>query len=194
MATQKGIVKKVELQHFSRPRRGGIIAAHLSKDDSLIGVDITDGEKEIILATAQGMAIRFREADVRPLGRTARGVRGIRLKQQDKLVAMVIAGPSKTLLSITENGFGKRSNISDYRLISRGGKGVINIRTLGRNGLVVDVKTVEDTDNLMFISKEGIAIKTEAKNISTIGRNTQGVTIMKLKEGDKLVAAAKIKA
>lgn len=194
MATKKGVVKKVELIKFSRPRRGGIIATNLDKGDSLIDVLVTDGEREIILATINGMAIRFKESDVRPLSRTARGVRGIRLRKDDEVVAIVIANPKKTLLSVTENGYGKRSRISEYRLIGRGGRGVINIRTKGRNGKVVDVKTVKDTDSLMFISKKGKAIKVKAKNISTISRNTQGVTIMKLEEGDKLVSAAKVKA
>jgi DNA gyrase subunit A len=194
MATKKGVVKKVELQRFSRPRKGGIIATRLDKADALIGVCITDGQREIVMATANGMAIRFKELRVRALGRNTRGVRGIRLGQGDEVVAMVIADPQKTLLSVTENGYGKRSRISEYRLIGRGGKGVINIKTKGRNGRVVDVKTVEDEDDLMFISKNGKAIKVKAKHISTISRNTQGVTIMDLKEGDKLVAAAKVKS
>ncbi len=193
MATRKGIIKKVELQRFSKPRKGGIIAASLDEGDALVGVCVTNGEREIILASALGMAVRFNESDIRTIGRVARGVRGIRLKKDDEVVALVVADPQKTLLSITENGFGKRSNISDYRLINRGGHGVINIKTEGRNGRLVDVKTVEDSDSLMFISKNGIAIKVKAQDISTIGRNTQGVTLMKLEEGDKIVAAARVK-
>jgi DNA gyrase subunit A len=193
MATAKGAVKKTPIQEFSRPRKGGIIALNLEQGDELIGVKLTDGNQQIIMATKEGMAVRFDEADVRPMGRTAKGVRGVRLKKEgDHVVDMVIAKDEDTLLTITESGYGKRTKISEYRLISRGGSGVTNIICSERNGKVVDVKSVSDKDELMLISKNGIGIRVNAKDISVIGRATQGVRVMKLEEGDKVAAVAKI--
>ncbi len=192
LATKKGIIKKTSLDAYSRPRKGGIIAINLDDDDELINAALTDGTKEIIIATKKGMAVRFNEQDARPIGRSARGVKGINLRKEDEVIGMVVADPSKTLLSITENGFGKRSKIEDYRLVRRASIGVINIKTSERNSNVVSIKTVDDDDELMFISKRGIIIRVPVKGISTIGRNTQGVRLMKLKEKDKVVSAAKI--
>ncbi len=191
-ATKKGIIKKTALESYSRPRKGGIIAINLDKDDELINAEITDGNKEIIIATKKGMAVRFKEKDARPIGRSARGVKGINLKKGDEVIGMVIADSTKTLLSITENGYGKRSKIEDYRLVRRGSIGVINIKTIERNGKVVAIKTVDEEDEMMFISKKGIIIRVPVKGISTIGRNTQGVRLMKLKEDDKVVSSAKV--
>jgi DNA gyrase subunit A len=191
MATKKGVVKKTELMAYSNPRRGGIIAITLEAEDELIKVVKTDGNKEIMLATRNGAAVRFKEGDVRPTGRSAKGVRGARLREEDRVVGMVVADDTKTLLTITENGYGKRTNVSEYRLTHRGGVGVRNIICSERNGKVVAVKSVND-DELMFISKHGITIRTPAKGISVIGRATQGMRLMKLGEGDKVVAAAKI--
>lgn len=192
IATKKGVVKKTDLMAYSRPRAGGIRAINLDEGDEVVNVVLTDGTKQIMLATKKGMAVKFHEKDARPIGRTSRGVRGVTLRGDDELIGMVIANDKKTLLSITENGYGKRSRISDYRLINRGGVGVINIQCSERNGNVVSVKSVTDEDQVMFISIHGIIIRTACKGISVIGRNTQGFRLMKLKSGDKTVAAAKI--
>jgi len=192
MCTKKGVIKKTSVENFSHPRKGGIIALGLEEDDSLVNVLLTDGKQQILIATRNGRAVKFHEKDARPMGRTARGVRGIKLQNEDFVAGIVIAEDDKKLLTITENGFGKRTIISDYRLISRGGKGVINIQCSERNGNVAAVKSVNDIDELVFISKKGIIIRTSSSQISCIGRNTQGVRIMRLGVGDKVVAAAKV--
>ena len=192
MATKKGTVKKSLLSLYSRPRRGGIRAIILDPDDHLIEVRLTNGNNEIILATKKGMAVRFNEKDARPLGRTARGVKGVSLRTDDIVVSMVVAEDSKSLLTITANGFGKRTKIPEYRLINRGGKGVINIKCSQRNGDVVDAISVSEGDEIVCISQKGIMMRTSVKGISMIGRNTQGVRIMGLSEGDSVVSAAKI--
>lgn len=194
MGTKKGIVKKTSLMEFSRPRRNGIRAISFDEGDELIGVVLTDGSRQIIMATRNGIAIRFKEEDVRAMGRTARGVKGIDLRKDDRVVGMCVAEDEKTLLTVTEKGYGKRTPIPEYRLISRGGKGVINIKVMDKNGKVVSVKSVVDEDQLMIISRQGIAIRMKAKDISVIGRATQGVRIMKLGEKDKVMAVAKIVA
>lgn len=192
MATKNGTVKKTALMAYSNPRRGGIIAITLEPNDELMKVVKTDGNKEIMLATKNGAAIRFKETDVRAAGRSAKGVRGARLREGDGIIGMVVADNTKTLLTITENGYGKRSKVEEYRLTNRGGVGVRNIICSERNGKVVAVKSVTDENELMFISKSGITIRTSAKGISVIGRATQGMRLMKLGEQDKVVAAAKI--
>ena len=192
MATRKGTVKKTELMAYSNPRRGGIIAITLDPDDELISVVKTDGAGQIMLATKNGLAVRFKETDVRPTGRSAKGVRGATLRDKDEVIGMVVADDTKTLLTITENGYGKRTNVGEYRLTRRGGVGVRNIICSERNGNVVAIKSITDKDEIMFISKGGITIRTPAKGISVIGRATQGMTLMKLEQGDHIVAAAKI--
>jgi DNA gyrase subunit A len=192
MITKNGLIKKTNLDAYSKPRKGGIIAINLTDNDELIEVLLTDGNKQILIATANGMAVKFDEKDARPVGRNSIGVRGIRLKKNDKVIGAVIAPDQMSLLTITENGYGKRTKISDYRLINRGGSGVINIITNERNGNVVAIKAVEDEHDLLFISKNGIAIRTPANGISVIGRNTQGMRLMKLSENDKVVAATRI--
>ena len=192
-ATKKGIVKKTALKAYSRPRQGGIWAINLQNDDDVIGVIKTTGDMKIIIATKEGMAVRFNETDVRPVSRHSQGVKGITLKKDDdEVIGMVIAEPEKTLLTVTENGYGKRTIIANYRLINRGGSGVINIKTSERNGKVATIKSVTDEDELMFISVNGQVIRTSSKFISVIGRNTQGVTLMRLNKGDKVADAAKI--
>jgi DNA gyrase subunit A len=191
MATENGIVKKTSLMEFSRPRKGGIIALTLDYGDKLVGVKLTDGEQQIILASKKGMAVRFREADVRAMGRTARGVIGMRFLK-DKLVGMIVAEEGKNILTITEKGYGKRTAVSEYRLIGRGGKGVTNIRIIEKNGEVVKVMLVDGKEELMLISKFGVAIRIGSEGISQIGRVTQGVKVMRLSEGDEVVAAAKV--
>lgn len=192
MVTKTGIIKKVNLEEFSNPRKAGIIAVNLKEGDELIKAELTDGTKQIILATKNGNALRFEEGKVRAMGRNATGVRGISLKEADEVIGMVVAEDDKTLFTATENGYGKRTKVSDYRLTNRGGLGVRNIICSERNGKVMTVKSVTHDDDLVLVSKNGIIIRTPANGISVIGRNTQGVRVMKLESGDKLVAAAKI--
>ncbi|MBU1703749.1 MAG: DNA gyrase subunit A [Nanoarchaeota archaeon] len=192
MVTKKGTVKKTNLSEFSRPRNSGIIACSLDEGDELINVTLTDGKKDVIIATKLGMAIRFNEDKVRAMGRNAGGVRGITLKGEDDVIDMVVASEDKSLLTVTRNGYGKRTPISEYRETNRGGMGVKNIICSERNGPVRAVKSVGEEDDVMMISKDGICIRTPVSGLSLIGRATQGVTLMKLGEGDELVAAAKI--
>ncbi|HLC66449.1 MAG TPA: DNA gyrase C-terminal beta-propeller domain-containing protein, partial [Candidatus Nanoarchaeia archaeon] len=193
-ASRQGTIKKTALAEYSRPRKGGIVGAGLDEGDTLINAVLTDGNQHIILATKNGMAARFAESDARPMGRPAKGVIGISLRDGDEVVDMVIANEQQTLLTVTEHGYGKRSLVADYRLINRGGVGVINIQCTERNGHVVAVKTVTDLDEIMLISKKGIVMRTAAKDISIIGRNTQGVRLMKLDPGDMVVDCARILA
>ncbi|MBI4153321.1 DNA gyrase subunit A [Candidatus Woesearchaeota archaeon] len=192
MATKNGTVKKTPLEYFSRPRKGGIRAITLMPSDELIGVKRTNGKNQIMLATRYGKAVRFDENDVRAMGRTASGVRGIRLRKDDAVVGMEVADESRSLLTVTDKGYGKRTAIGEYRLISRGGSGVTNIHLTEKNGKVVGVKAVAGEDEVMFISRKGIAIRTPVNGISVIGRATQGVRVMKLEEGDELVAVETI--
>ena len=192
IVTKKGIVKKTSLEAYSRPRQGGIIAVNLRDDDDLVNVLLTDGSNQVLIASKEGQAVKFNEEDARSMGRVSTGVIGIRLKGDDEVVGAVIAHDNKTLLTVTENGYGKRTEISEYRLINRGGSGVINIQCSERNGVVVAIKSVADDDELMFISKIGIIIRTRAHDVSVIGRNTQGARLMRLTEGDRVMAAAKI--
>ncbi|MEK6983076.1 MAG: DNA gyrase subunit A [Nanoarchaeota archaeon] len=191
MATKKGTIKKTGLMEYSNPRRHGIIAITLEQGDELINVELTDGSNQIILATRNGLAVRFEERNVRPTGRSAHGVRGISLRDNDGVIGMVVASDEKTLLCLTENGYGKRTLISEYRLINRGGSGVINIQCSERNGKVVSICSVTENDDIIFISKNGIIIRVPASDISVIGRSTQGVRLMKLEPSDKVVAAVK---
>ena len=194
MATMKGIIKKTRLEEYSRPRQGGIIGITLESEDELENVQLTDQESELILATAAGKAVRFHEEDIRTVGRSGKGVRGIRLKAKDRVIGMVKADPGKFLLTITEKGYGKRTPVSEYRLISRGGSGVIDIVSNERNGAVVAIKCVSDKEEVMVVSQQGSIIRIPISGVGVIGRNTQGVRIMKLEEGDKVVSAALVKA
>ncbi|NQV90865.1 DNA gyrase subunit A, partial [Candidatus Woesearchaeota archaeon] len=192
MATRQGTVKKTELRNFSRPRNGGIRAISLDEDDELIGVNYTTGDHEIILATRLGRANRFKEEDVRSMGRSARGVRGIRLAPNDEVIGMLAADEAKLILTLTQKGFGKKTPVFDYRLCGRGGKGVTNIKITEKNGPVESVKLVDGSEELMLISKHGVGIRVKCKDISTIGRATQGVRVMRMSDNDSLGAAAKI--
>ncbi|MBT4823654.1 DNA gyrase subunit A [Candidatus Woesearchaeota archaeon] len=202
MVTKNGTVKKTSLSAFSKPRQGGIRAINIETDNELVNVLRTDGDKQIIVATSNGQAVKFNEKNVRPMGRASFGVRGIKLKEtkdsegktisKDYVVGGVIADDNKTLLTVTEHGYGKRTTISEYRLINRGGSGVKNIICSERNGGVVAIKSVTNDDEVMLISQKGIIIRTRCNLISTIGRNTQGVRLMRLGAGDKVVATAKI--
>jgi len=193
-ATKKGLIKKTNLAEYGNPRQGGIIAINLNTGDEVIEVLMTDGKQQMLMASACGQAVKFSEKDVRCVGRSSCGVRGIRLAKGDEVIGMIIAKNNESILTITENGYGKRSNLDEYRFISRGGKGVRNIICNERNGKVVDVKAVTGTDEIMVVSQKGIIIRMPVKNINVIGRSTQGVRIMKLESGDKVVSIAKIEA
>jgi DNA gyrase subunit A len=192
LATGKGIVKKTELAAFGNPRAGGIIALSVEADDALIEAVLTSGQDEILLGTRDGMAIHFGEQDVRPMGRAAYGVKGIELGTGDEVVALEVVDASGTVLTVTENGYGKRTPIDEYRVQSRGGKGLINIKTSGRNGRVVGVKFMRGDEGVMLITKNGMIIRLNTADISTIGRNTQGVRLIQLEEADQLVSVARL--
>ena len=191
-ATRKGQIKKTALKAYSNPRKGGIQAVGVGEGDEVVGVAITTGSDEIVLGTRNGQAIRFKETNVRPMGRTAAGVRGVNLRKGDKVVGMVILDPAATLLTLCENGYGKRTHFDEYRIQSRGGYGIINIKTTARNGKVVAVKPIRDSDELMLITSGGMIVRTGADGLRTIGRATQGVRVIGLKPGDKLVAIARV--
>ncbi len=191
-ASAQGQVKKTELSAYSRPRQGGIIAVGLDEGDRLVGVSLCRAGQSIALGTRDGMAIRFDEADVRPMGRGAGGVRGIKLKEGDSVVDMVVCSGAETLLTICENGYGKRTSVDEYRIQGRGGQGLIDIRTSERNGKVVNLLAVTDDDEVMLITKLGQIVRTKAGTISVIGRATQGVRCIGLNEGDELVSVARI--
>ncbi|MFP4568299.1 MAG: DNA gyrase subunit A [Candidatus Woesearchaeota archaeon] len=190
--TKKGIVKKTALTAYSRPRQGGIIGLTIDEDDSLIGVGVTNGSKQILLATKNGMACRFPEGNVRAIGRTGRGVTGIRLNSGDVVVGFIITSHDTNVLSLTNKGFGKQSKVSDYRLINRGGKGVRNIKLTDKTGFVVSVKEVIGSEDVMLVTRNGMIVRTAVNQISTVGRAAQGVRVIKLREGDELINAAKI--
>jgi DNA gyrase subunit A len=191
-ATKKGTIKKTELKAYSRPRATGIKAIILEEGDELVGTKLTDGEREIILGTKNGQAVRFSEKDARPMGRVTHGVRGARLKVEDEVVGMAIVDEESVLLTITENGFGKRSLVSSYRKTKRGAGGVINIKTEGRNGKVVEVRKVEESDELIITTRNGMVIRTPVKDIRVQGRATMGVKIMRIKEDDKVMSLARL--
>ncbi len=191
-ATANGTVKKTALGAYSRPRPSGIIAISLDPDDSLINVALVSDQDEVVLGTRQGMAVRFNQTDVRAMGRAAGGVRGITLKREDIVVDMAIIRPEMSLLTVCENGYGKRTEIEEYRLQKRGGSGVINIKTTERNGEVVALRSVTDADELMLITAKGIMLRTPISETREIGRATQGVRLIRLDEGDKVVSVARV--
>ena len=192
MATKKGTVKKVSLNAFSRPRSNGIIAVDLDEDDSLVGVDITDGNRDIMLFTDAGKVIRFDESKVRPMGRTARGVRGIRIEEGQAVKSLVVVHPNGTILTATENGYGKRTEIDEYRVSGRGGQGVISIQVTERNGKVVRSLQVTDSDEAMLITDKGTLVRFKVNELSIIGRNTQGVRLINVSSGELVVGMQKI--
>ncbi|MCX5657238.1 MAG: DNA gyrase subunit A [Candidatus Omnitrophica bacterium] len=192
MATKDGVIKKTSLEAFSHPRKGGLIGITLEKDDELIGVEMTDGTREIFLATRDGKAIRFSEEQVRDMGRGAKGVHGIRLGKKDKVIAMQVVKKDATLLTVASLGFGKRTPVEEYRLQSRGGKGIINIKVTAKNGEVVGLKTVSDKDELMIISEAGMIVRCAIKDIRETGRAVQGVRLIRLDTKDKVSCVAHI--
>jgi DNA gyrase subunit A len=192
-ATRKGMVKKTALSAYSNVRSGGIIAINLEEGDSLLSVRITNGENQIFIGTRQGMGIRFSEKDVRPMGRDTTGVRGVTLKKNsDEVVEMDIVDEKAHLLSVTEKGYGKRSEVAEYRFQGRGGSGVINIKVTEKNGAVVDIKSVTDADQLLLITERGQLIRIKVKDVRETGRAAQGVRLIQLDEGDRVVAVAKL--
>src|SRR5882762_2946607 len=192
MGSRNGVVKKTELSAFSNPRAGGIIAMGVEEGDAVIAANISDGKGEILIATRDGMSIRFNEEDVRPMGRNAYGVRGISLRDADAVVAMEVLTPGGTILSVTEQGYGKRTEIDEYRLQSRGGIGIINIQTSERNGKVIGMAHVSDDAELMLITQQGKILRMAAKDIRTIGRATQGVRLIDIEGDDRAVSIARL--
>jgi DNA gyrase subunit A len=192
MGSRKGVVKKTDLSLFRNPRAGGIIAMGIEDGDSVIAVELSDGKEQVFLGTRDGMAIRFEETDVRSMGRTAYGVRGISLRDNDEVVAMEVVREGGTLLTVAQNGYGKRTELHEYRLQTRGGVGIINIQTSDRNGKVVGIAYVREDDELMIISQQGMILRMRAGDVRSIGRATQGVRLIGMDEGDEVVAIAKL--
>ena len=192
MATKKGTTKKTNLSLFSKKYKSGIKAINLDDDDKLIGTAITSGDDEILLASSSGKLIRFNESHVRQMGRTARGVRGIRLKKDERLISLMVGDPMKTILCVSENGYGKKTKLDDFPSHNRGGQGVISMKTSERNGSMVSAALVEDEDGIMLISDKGTMIRTSVAQVPTLSRNTQGVKIISPKDGEKLIECVTI--
>ena len=192
LATAQGIVKKTELLAFSNPRPSGIIALSIEEGDTLIDAVLTSGRDEMLIGTASGIAIHFSEEDVRSMGRTAYGVKGIELEPGDAVVRLEVVRPGGTVLSVTRNGYGKRTPIEEYRRQGRGGKGLIDIKASERNGPVVGVNFLRGEEQVMLITEKGMIIRLNTADISVIGRNTQGVRLIQLEEGDHLVSVARL--
>jgi len=191
-ATKQGVIKRTDLMSYANPRATGIIALTIDEGAEVIGVRLTDGQQEIILATRKGKAIRFKESDVRKMGRTARGVRGITLKPDDEVVSMAVIVPNTTLLTVCAHGYGKRTTESEYRLQGRGGQGIITIKTTARNGDVVGMLQVADEDDMMMITDSGKIIRLRVSDIRTIGRNTQGVRLFEIDAESKVTSVARL--
>ena len=192
MATEKGTVKKTVLSAYGNVRKGGINAINLVPGDKLISVKMTEGNNDIVLGTRNGFAVRFNEKDVRDMGRTATGVRGVRLTKGDHVVGLLVIKRNDTILVVTENGYGKRSDINDYRITRRGGKGVVTVKTTDRVGKMLSMMEVVDGDELVIISSHGMVIRQSVKDIRVMGRNTQGVRVIRLNEGDQIADIAKV--
>ena len=193
MATRGGIIKKTKLLEYNSARKTGLQAISLKDGDELIDVRLTDGERNVVMVTHEGMSITFAESDVKPVGRVSQGVIGIRVSEGDFVVGMEpIYNEKAYLLAITENGFGKRTELEEYRVQIRAGKGVITYKTTPKTGKVVGIQVVDDNDDVMLITDKGVIIRLEVMNISVLGRSTQGVTLMRTNDGGKVVGIAKI--
>ncbi len=192
LITENGIVKKTSLSAYSRPRQGGIIGLSIDEGDRLIAARLSDGSQDLLLATRNGMSIRFKETEVRAIGRTGRGVMGIRLREGDRVVGAEIVEPDKTVLIVTESGLGKRTAVEDYPVQGRGGYGVITLKSNEKTGSLVGIRQVSDSDEILIISTDGNIIRTAASGISVIGRNTQGVRLVVLKDSNKVVSFEKL--
>jgi len=191
MATSSGTVKKTPLNEFERQRANGKIAIDLREGDTLVGVAVTDGQQNVLLFASSGKANCFNEADVRSMGRTASGVRGMRLQDDQKIISLIIAAEG-TVLTITENGYGKRTRLEEFTLHKRGGQGMIGIQTSARNGALVGAVLVNEHDEIMLITDGGILVRTPVDGISIVGRNTQGVRIIRLDKGEKVIGVDRI--
>jgi DNA gyrase subunit A len=194
MGTRKGTIKKTELSAFANPRAGGIIAMGIEEGDAVIDVQLSDGQSEIFIGTKDGKAIRFVEDDVRAMGRTAYGVRGIQLRDGDEVVAMQVAKPGGTLLTVTEKGYAKNTLLDEYRVTGRGGLGVKNVEVTDKNGAVVAIAQIHANEELLVMTEWGKILRTPANEIRTIGRATQGVRLMELEGEDKIVSVALVEA
>lgn len=193
MATRDGIIKKTKLEEYSNIRKSGIQSITLKDGDELIDVRLTDGKSDIVMVTRSGLSIRFDETDVRPMGRTSMGVKGITLSKDDKVVGMEpVVSDNAYILAITENGFGKRTEVEEYRTQARAGKGVLTYKTTSKTGHIIGIKIVNDTDDVMMITDSGVIIRINVKDISVLGRNTQGVTLMRTSDGSKVINIAKL--
>ena len=192
MATRNGTVKKTSLKFFAKKYKSGIKAIKLDEGDKLVGSVVTDGDQEILLASLSGKLIRFHESKVRPMGRTARGVRGMKLQKDMKIISLMVGDTTKTILCLSENGYGKKSKLEDFTMHNRGGQGVIALKTSDRNGLMVSASSVDEEDGIMLISDKGTMIRTSVGQIPTLGRNTQGVKVITPKEGEKLIEGVRI--
>ena len=193
MVTRNGTIKKTALESYSNIRRNGINAINLAGNDRLVDVKLTNGTQEILIGTHEGQAIRFNESHVRDMGRTATGVRAISLAKGDYVIGLVaVTRPSATILVVTDKGYGKRSDLADYRITNRGGKGVITVKTTEKVGKLISIKEVTDSDDLMIITTKGILIRQKVKEIRVMGRNAQGVRVIRLGDGDTISAVAGI--
>ena len=189
MATKQGLIKKTALKEYDTTRKSGLQGITLKDDDELIGVRLTDGEDNVVLVTRNGICITFDEKEVRPIGRVSQGVIGIRLDDDDEVIGMepVIAGGKATLLAITENGFGKRTELDEYRVQKRGGRGVITYKITPKTGKLIGVRIASQEDDVMLVTDTGTIIRLQVKDISILGRSTQGVTLMRTSDGGKVV-------
>ncbi|KPV42514.1 DNA gyrase subunit A [Alicyclobacillus ferrooxydans] len=191
-ATRQGIVKKTALKEYANIRKNGLIAINLREDDQLISVRLTDGDKDIIMATSRGMSIRFPESDVRQMGRVSTGVKGIQLSDDDVVIGMDVVEPENDVLVVTSRGYGKKTHVSDYRVQARGGKGIKTLNCTNKNGIVVGLKMVQSDDDLMIITNAGVAIRIHVADISTQSRNTQGVRLINVPEGEEVATVARV--
>jgi DNA gyrase subunit A len=193
-ATRQGIVKKTALSDYSNIRKNGLIAIHLRDDDEVVGVKLTDGAKEIMMVTRQGLAIRFPESDVRNMGRAATGVKGIQLSGDDQVIAMDVAEDDHDVLAVTSRGYGKRTPVKEYRAQTRGGKGIKTMNCTKKNGQVIEMRMVTADDDMMIITQSGVAIRIHVKDISTQSRNTQGVRLINVDEGQEVATVGRVVA
>jgi DNA gyrase subunit A len=192
MCTRNGTVKKTALSDFSNPRSTGIIALKIAEGDELLGAALTDGENDVIIGTTEGKAVRFKETDVRRMGRAATGVRGVNLKSGVKAVGMIVVRGESTILTITEKGYGKRSKVSDFRLTKRGAGGVLAMKTTPKTGQMIDMKEISDGNDLIIVTTNGVVIRQSVDKIRSMGRVTQGVRLIRLDAGDHVADVAKI--
>ena len=192
IATEKGLVKKTKFEEYKNVKASGIRAIKVNDDDRVLGVRVTDGKKDILICADSGKVIRFAESDCRPMGRVSQGVKGISLDENERAIGMCIIEDGMQILSVTEKGYGKRSEASEYRKQSRGGKGIIAMKLTAKTGNLSQMKPVEEQDDLMIITNKGQVIRTKISGISLLGRNTQGVRLINLKDGESVVAVEKI--